>query len=68
MNWDHIRSNWEAVSDKIRITWGKLSDDDLAMISGQRDQLANLLQERYGYSPLVAQKKVDDFALRLKKL
>ena len=46
-------------------TWGKLSEDDLAAIAGQRDRLAGLLQERYGYEKVVAENKVDQFALGL---
>lgn len=43
MNWDQIKCNWIQVCDKIKVTWGKLSEDDLAAIAG-------LLQERYGYA------------------
>jgi hypothetical protein len=28
--------------------WGKLTDDDLAVINGRRDQLEGKIQERYG--------------------
>ena len=67
MNWDHIKTNWIAVSDKIKLTWGKLSDDDLAEIAGQRGQLVTMLQERYAYATVVAQNKVDEFAQRLSR-
>ena len=65
MNWDQIKVNWTVVCDKIKCTWGKLSEDDLAAIAGQRDRLAGLLQERYGYEKEVAENKVDEFALGL---
>ncbi len=65
MNWDQIKSNWEVVSDEIKRTWGKLSEADIVGIAGQRDQLASMLEERYGYAPVVAQNKVDEFAQRL---
>ena len=67
MNWDQIKNNWKAVSDKIKLTWGKLNDDDLVAIAGQRDQLASLLHKRYGYALVVAQYKVDEFAQGLKR-
>ena len=63
MNWDQIKVNWKAVSDKIKLTWGKLSEDDLTAIAGQRDRLVGLLQERYGYEKAVAENKVEQFAL-----
>ena len=62
MNWDQIKVNWKAVSDKIKLTWGKLSEDDLTAIAGQRGQLVVLLQERYVYTKAVAENKVDQFA------
>ena len=65
MNWDEIESNWKQVTDKIKVTWGKLSEDDLAAIAGKRDLLSSLLQERYGYEKAQADKKVDDFAQEL---
>lgn len=65
MNWDQIKTDWKDVSDKIKRTWGKLSEDDLAVIAGQRDQLASLLQQRYGYAKVDAENKIDKFARQL---
>ena len=62
MNWDQIKNNWIRVSDKIKRTWGKLSEDDLAVIAGKRDLLSDLLQQRYGYAKVLAETKVDEFA------
>jgi uncharacterized protein YjbJ (UPF0337 family) len=65
VTWDQIKLNWSAVSDKIKLTWGKLSEDDLATIAGQRDQFVRLLQDRYGYDKAIAASAVNDFAERL---
>lgn len=65
MNWDQIKCNWKQVSDKIKLTWGKLSDDDLTAIAGNRDLLSGMLQQRYGYATVLAEAKVDDFAQEL---
>jgi uncharacterized protein YjbJ (UPF0337 family) len=65
MNWDQIKCNWKQVSEKIKLTWGKLSDDDLTAIAGNRDLLSGMLQQRYGYATLLAEAKVDDFAQEL---
>jgi uncharacterized protein YjbJ (UPF0337 family) len=62
VNWDQIKFNWKQVSDKIKLTWGKLSEDDLAAIAGNRDLLCGMLQQRYGYATVQAETKVDDFA------
>jgi uncharacterized protein YjbJ (UPF0337 family) len=62
MNWDQIQSNWNVACGKIKLTWGKLSEDDLAAIAGQRDQLAGMLRERYGWKKADAENRVDEFA------
>ena len=65
MNWDQIKGNWKAVSDKIKLTWGKLSEEDLTSVAGRRDQLVDRLQERYGHEKVDTEKKVDRFAEEL---
>lgn len=65
MNWNQIKVHWKQVSDRIKVTWGKLSEDDLAEIAGDRRHLAGLLQKRYGYDQVLAEQKVDAFALAL---
>jgi len=66
MNWDQIKREWKQVSDKIKVTWGKLSEDDLAAIDGRREQFAGLLQERYGYAKDRADQELDEFTRELK--
>lgn len=44
--------------------WGKLTDDDLDIIEGKRDQLIGKLQERYGLSKDEAERQIDDFHSR----
>ena len=65
MTWDEIQGNWKAVSDKIKLTWGKLSEEDLTSIAGRRDQLVERLQERYGHEKVDTEQKVDRFAHEL---
>jgi uncharacterized protein YjbJ (UPF0337 family) len=65
VNWDQIKCNWIQVCDKIKVTWGKLSEDDLAAVAGNRDLLSDMLQQRYGYAKVLADAKVDDFAQEL---
>ena len=67
MNWDQIKGKWKEVSDKIKLTWGKLSEDDITAIAGQRDQFVRLLQERYGYEQDKTESAVDQFAQRLRQ-
>jgi uncharacterized protein YjbJ (UPF0337 family) len=59
MNWDQVKGNWKQFSGKIKEKWGDLTDDDLTVIAGRRDQLIGKLQERYGYAREVAEREVD---------
>lgn len=59
MNEDVIQGNWKQLRGKVREWWGKLTDDDLDMINGKRDQLVGRLQERYGYSRDEATREID---------
>jgi uncharacterized protein YjbJ (UPF0337 family) len=66
MNWDQIAGNWKQVKGTVKEKWGKLTDGDLTTIAGKRDQLAGLLQERYGYEKDQAEKALDEFSRSLK--
>jgi uncharacterized protein YjbJ (UPF0337 family) len=66
MNWDQVKGNWKQFTGKVRERWGKLTDDDMAMVEGRRDQLAGRLQERYGIAKEQAESEIDEFAKTLK--
>jgi uncharacterized protein YjbJ (UPF0337 family) len=66
MNWDTISGNWKQFTGKVKEKWGKLTDDDLTTVAGKRDQLAGILQQRYGYAKDQAEREVDEFANSLK--
>jgi len=48
MNWDRIEGDWKSVKGQARQKWGKLTDDDLQVIEGKREELIGRLQKRYG--------------------
>jgi uncharacterized protein YjbJ (UPF0337 family) len=62
MNWDQLEGKWKQYSGKVKEKWGKLTDDDLEVIRGRRDQLIGKIQERYGIVKQEAEKQVDEFA------
>jgi uncharacterized protein YjbJ (UPF0337 family) len=66
MNWDQISGNWKQFTGKVKEKWGKLTDDDLTTSAGKRDQLAGILQQRYGYAKDQAEKELDEFWQALK--
>jgi uncharacterized protein YjbJ (UPF0337 family) len=61
MDWHWVAGNWKQLTGRIKERWGKLTDDDLAVINGQRDQLEGKLQERYGYAKDQARREVEEW-------
>lgn len=59
MNWEEVKGNWNQVKGDIKTRWGKLTDDDLTYIDGQRDRLKGKLQEAYGMSKEEAEREID---------
>jgi uncharacterized protein YjbJ (UPF0337 family) len=67
MNWDQVQGNWKQIAGKVRAKWGKLTDNDLQVVAGKRDQLAGILQKKYGYAREQAEKELDEFTKSLDK-
>jgi len=59
MNWQQIEGKWDYAKGKVREKWGKLTDDDIDVIAGKRDQLIGRLKERYGMQKDAAEKEVN---------
>ena len=62
MNWDQIEGKWKQAKGAAKERWGKLTDDDLDVIRGRKDQLAGKLQERYGIAKEEAEKEIDGWS------
>ena len=62
MDWNRVEGNWKQLRGKAKQQWGKLTDDDLTMAAGRREELAGKVQERYGLAKDAAQRQVDDWA------
>jgi uncharacterized protein YjbJ (UPF0337 family) len=58
------RRQLEAAQRQAQEQWGKLTDDELDVIAGKRDQFVGKVQERYGIARDEAERQVDDFARR----
>jgi uncharacterized protein YjbJ (UPF0337 family) len=64
MNPDRIKGHWKQVKGRIKEQWGRLTEDDLDVIAGKRDQLLGRIQERHGMAKDEAQKQVREFEER----
>ena len=58
MNWESLKGNWTQLRGRVRIQWGKLTDDQLDVIEGRRDVLLGKLQESYGVTEEEADRQV----------
>jgi uncharacterized protein YjbJ (UPF0337 family) len=58
VNWEQTKGRWNQAKGAVKKQWGKLTDDDLTVIAGQRDQLVGKIQERYGIAKEEAEKQV----------
>lgn len=65
MNWDQVEGKWKQFKGDIKTRWGKLTDDELDQVEGNRDKLVGKIQEKYGYSKEQAQREVDDWSRSL---
>jgi uncharacterized protein YjbJ (UPF0337 family) len=61
MNWDRIEGNWKQFTGTAKAKWSKLTDDQLGLIAGKRDQLAGRIQEAYGITKEASQRQIDQW-------
>lgn len=59
--WDQVEGNWNQLAGKVKQRWGKLTDDDVTVINGKRQELVGKIQERYGIAKNEAEKQVDEW-------
>jgi uncharacterized protein YjbJ (UPF0337 family) len=67
MNWDQMEGKWKQYKGQAKEKWGKLTDDDLDVIDGRRQQLVGRIQERYGIAKDAAEKQADEFVKALQE-
>jgi uncharacterized protein YjbJ (UPF0337 family) len=67
MNWDQVQGKWKQMKGSVKSRWGKLTDDDLDLIAGQKDQLVGKIQERYGIKKDEAQRQIEEWNRTLDK-
>ncbi len=61
MNRNEMKGNWRQLKGNVQEKWGKLTDDDMDQIEGQREVLVGKIQERYGKTEAEASEEVDDW-------
>jgi uncharacterized protein YjbJ (UPF0337 family) len=64
MNQEQASGNWKIFKGKVKEQWGKLTDDDLKVLEGNREQLVGSVQKRYGIAKEEAERQVNEFRNR----
>jgi uncharacterized protein YjbJ (UPF0337 family) len=59
MNQDIFAGQWKQMRGTLKSWWGKLADDDIEWIGGQKDKLIGWIQEKYGQTREQAQQEVE---------
>jgi len=59
-NWEQIAGQWKQVRGEAKKKWGKLTDDELLQVDGNRDILAGKIQEKYGIAKEKAHQQIDE--------
>jgi uncharacterized protein YjbJ (UPF0337 family) len=67
MNWDQVSGQWKQLKGKIKEQWGNLTDDEIDVAAGKRDQFVGKIQEKYGMKKEEAEKRVDQWLQSLDK-
>lgn len=56
-----FKGNWNKLKGNVKKQWGKLTDDDLDVIDGNKDILVGKIQEKYGLTVDEAKKQIDEY-------
>lgn len=62
MGWNTVERNWKELKGKLKETWGDMTDDELDVIAGKREQLVGKIQTKYEIAKEEAERQVNAFA------
>jgi uncharacterized protein YjbJ (UPF0337 family) len=65
MDWDRISGNWAHWRGRIRERWGRLTNDELDVIAGRREQLVGRIQSAYGIQKVEAERQLRNWQRNL---
>jgi uncharacterized protein YjbJ (UPF0337 family) len=60
-NWKAIEANWKLSISNVKGQWGKLTDEQLVMIGGKRENLSKRIQIAYGLTKQEADVQIRGF-------
>ena len=67
MNEAKLKGKWEQLKGTVKERWGRLTDDDLAVIQGRQEQFVGKLQEVYSIPKEEAERQLREFLNRARR-
>lgn len=61
MNRVEMQGKMRELRGKMKAKWAQLTDDDIALIEAQIEQMVGMLQHRYGYAPERARSDLEQY-------
>lgn len=61
MNTDIFAGHWKQFKGEVQKQWGKLTDDQIDQVEGNREKLLGQLQENYGIGRDEAEKQLKNW-------
>ncbi len=61
MNEDIIKGKWLELKGTIQQKWGKITDNELTEINGNREKLAGTIQKNYGLAREEVEKQLKEW-------
>jgi uncharacterized protein YjbJ (UPF0337 family) len=60
-NQDLLQGNWPEFKAQIKHQWGKLTEEDVTLLSSRPAELMLLLRQQYGYGQAQAEMEIDNW-------
>jgi uncharacterized protein YjbJ (UPF0337 family) len=62
ITWKELEGSWTKIKGQIQERWGELTDDDLAQVKGNANQLVGTIQQKTGEARDVIEQYLADIA------
>lgn len=64
MNKEQMKGSWNEFAGMVKQQWGKLTDDDIALLRGNRQEFYGRLQKLYGLGKEEADRRIKEINRR----
>jgi uncharacterized protein YjbJ (UPF0337 family) len=58
MDWSQVEYDWQQFKPVVKRRWERLSDNELKLVNGKRDELCAKIQQAYGVSRQEADRQI----------